>query len=59
MILFTSPSSVEAFTSCFKIPRDMRVGSIGRFTAEHLVRKGIRPHLLPNGDFERIGEILC
>ncbi len=59
MILFTSPSSVDAFVRQFSIPEGVAVGSIGRFTSEHLQKKGISSQLLPEGDFERIGEILC
>jgi len=60
MILFTSPSSVDAFVSQFSIPSDVRIGSIGKFTGDYLSKKGFSDyHLLPQGDFERIGEILC
>jgi uroporphyrinogen-III synthase len=59
MILFTSPSSVEAFTKHFPIPENVRIGSIGRFTSDYLSKRGIESNQLPNGDFERIGEILC
>lgn len=60
LILFTSPSSVDAFTQHFEIPEGVKVGSIGRFTSEHLDRKGLADHsVLPAGDFERVGEILC
>lgn len=60
LILFTSPSSVDAFTQFFRIPEGVKVGSIGRFTSEHLTKVGIREHqVLPQGDFERIGELLC
>jgi uroporphyrinogen-III synthase len=59
LILFTSPSSVDAFTNCFTIPDEMLIGSLGKFTADYLTQKGFRGHrVLPEGDFERIGELL-
>jgi uroporphyrinogen-III synthase len=59
LILFTSPSSVDAFTSCFTIPEETIIASLGKFTADYLTQKGFRGHrVLPEGDFERIGELL-
>lgn len=57
-ILFTSPSSVDAFTKHFQIPKQAKVVAIGQFTGEYLEKKGLGPRLLPEGDFQRIGEVL-
>lgn len=59
IILFTSPNSVDVFKSHFKIPKKVQVASIGRYTLEHLSKMGIKAERLPDGDFERIGELLC
>jgi len=58
MVLFTSPSSVDAFLTQFQIPDGMPVGSLGKFTSDYLEKKGFSSQILPEGDFERIGEIL-
>lgn len=59
-IVFTSPSSVDAIMEQVQVPPDIRVLAIGGFTGHHLEKKGfVRPRLLPNGDFSRIGEVLC
>lgn len=58
MIVFTSPSSVDAFIRHFSIPEDIRVASIGKFTSEYLSGKGVKNQILPGGDFERVGELL-
>lgn len=58
-ILFTSPSSVDAFIRVFTIPEGIQIFSIGKFTGDHLRRVGFQDtRTLPQGDFERIGEIL-
>jgi uroporphyrinogen-III synthase len=59
LILFTSPSSFDAFTRVFTVPSHVRVASVGRFTARHLQQKGFTDQrMLPEGDFGRIGEVL-
>ena len=58
-LVFTSPSSVDAFLRHFEIPSGVRVVSLGRYTGEHLVRRGVAgARLLPHGDFRRIGDVL-
>ncbi len=58
-IVFTSPSSVDAFMSHFEVPDHARIIAIGGFTGRHLESRGVqRPHLLPEGDFRRISEVL-
>lgn len=58
-IVFTSPSSVDAWLTHFEIPDRARIIAIGGFTGRHLETKGImRPSLLPEGDFGRIAEVL-
>ncbi len=58
-IVFTSPSSVDAWLTHFAIPDRARIIAIGGFTGRHLESRGIlRPSLLPEGDFARIGEVL-
>lgn len=60
LVLFTSPSSVDAVSSLFSLHSKVRVGSMGTFTREHLMTKGIaHAVLLPEGDFQKVGEILC
>jgi uroporphyrinogen-III synthase len=59
-VVFTSPSSVDAFLDQFSLPDSVQVLAIGGFTGRHLEQRGfVRPRLLPNGDFSRIGEVLC
>ncbi len=59
-VVFTSPSSVDAFLDQFTLPDSVQVLAIGGFTGRHLEDRGfVRPRLLPNGDFSRIGEVLC
>ena len=58
-ILFTSPSSVDAFRQCYDIPRQAKIVALGRFTGEHLKKMGLeRSTELPEGDVHRIGEVL-
>ncbi len=60
LILFTSPSSFDAFSRAFRVPGEVKVASLGRYTAQHLIRKGLSDQKqLPDGDFQRIGELLC
>jgi uroporphyrinogen-III synthase len=60
LVLFTSPSSVDAVGSLFNIKKQVKVGSMGRFTQEHLEKKGVSEVvLLPEGDFQKVSEILC
>lgn len=59
-VVFTSPSSVDALLAQFTLPDSIQVLAIGGFTGRHLEDRGfIRPHLVPGGDFSRIGEVLC
>jgi len=58
-LLFTSPSSVDAFTNVFTIPPKVIIASLGYYTARHLEQKGFSDQrMLPAGDFQRIGEVL-
>lgn len=60
VILFTSPSSFDAFTSAFSLPVGAKVAAIGQYTASHLKARGVAGNrCLPEGDFDRIGEVLC
>lgn len=60
LVLFTSPSSVDAVGSLFNLSEQVKVGSMGKFTQEHLEKKGISEVLLlPEGDFQKVSEILC
>lgn len=58
-IIFTSPSSVDAFRSCFQIPKNVKVASLGKFTSAYLTSLGLDHKVLPSGDFQKIGEVLC
>ena len=59
-IVFTSPSSVDALLSQFDLPPGVRVLSLGTFPGEHLARRGVGDvRVLPHGDYQRIGEVLC
>lgn len=60
LVLFTSPSSVDAVSALFDIHNKVKVGSMGSFTKTHLELKGIsKVLLLPEGDFQKVGDILC
>ena len=60
LILFTSPSSCDALLKAHQIPSHVKVASLGRYTASHLLNKGfIDQKMLPDGDFHRIAEVLC
>ncbi len=60
LLFFTSPSSVKAFSAHFKLPKNVPIGCLGIYTAKHLEKLGIEnPKILPNADYQRIGEILC
>lgn len=59
LILFTSPSSFDAFTKSMTLPRGIKIAGLGRYTCSHLQAKGLTHVMLPEGDFQRIGEILC
>lgn len=60
LVLFTSPSSVDAVSSLFDLNAKVKVGSMGTFTRDHLMNKGISEVvLLPEGDFQKVGEIIC
>lgn len=60
LILFTSPTSVDAFLKAFSIPEGVKVAAIGKFTSDHLNQIGIKEHsILPGSNFERVGELLC
>ncbi len=59
VVLFTSPSSVDAFTSRLKVPSAAKIVAIGRYTRERLEKKGLESdRVLPGGDYSRIGEVL-
>ncbi len=58
IVVFTSPSSVDAVLNCVSLPKETQVVAIGNFTMEHLKKRGIESKLLPGSSFERIGEIL-
>lgn len=60
LIIFTSPSSAEAFLAEFKIPEYVRVATLGSFTAHFLKSKGVENYrVLPQGNFENVAEVLC
>lgn len=59
LVLFTSPSSVDALTQHFCIGPDTKLAAIGQFTAQHLQDQGFGMRkVLPDGDFARIAEVL-
>jgi|GEM_PF-1487176 len=59
LVVFTSPSSVDAMTQHFHIGANTKVAAIGNFTAHHLLDQGFGDHkVLPEGDFARIAEVL-
>lgn len=59
-IVFTSPSSVDAVLDLVDLPENLQVLAIGSFTGHHLEQRGfVRPRLLPQGDFTKLGEVLC
>lgn len=59
LIVFTSPSSFDAVTKSLVLPRGVKIAGLGRYTCSHLKAKGLSHRMLPDGDFQRIGEILC
>lgn len=59
LVLFTSPSSFIAFQKHYKLPKNARVGAIGKYTFDFLLQNGLPADLLPGGEFRRVGEILC
>jgi uroporphyrinogen-III synthase len=60
LLIFTSPSSIESFRHQMDWPPTCKVGAIGKYTAEHLQRCGITsPPILPEGNFAKIGDLLC
>jgi uroporphyrinogen-III synthase len=60
LVLFTSPSSVDAVSGLFDIHSQIKVASMGTFTREHLEKQGVSEVvILPEGDFQKVGEILC
>ncbi len=57
-LLFTSPSSVEAFLSYFTVPPTAQVFAIGSFTEHSLLEHGLaQAKVIPGGDLSRIGEV--
>jgi len=58
MIIFTSPSSVDAFLQNFSVPENISVACLGKYTSEYLSKKGLKNRIVPGGDFERVGELL-
>lgn len=60
LVLFTSPSSVDAFLSTFSLPSGIKIGAIGGYTAASLEKRGIHDiRTLPEADFRKIDELLC
>jgi uroporphyrinogen-III synthase len=59
LVLFTSPSSFEAVQSVSEIAKDSPIAAMGTFTSAHLTAQGYIHKILPNGDFERLEELLC
>jgi uroporphyrinogen-III synthase len=58
-VIFTSPSSVDAFLDFFSLHANIRIGAIGSYTDHHLRQLGFNDSkILPQGDFSRIEEIL-
>jgi len=60
LVLFTSPSSVDAFLATYSLPDGIKIGAIGSYTAASLEKRGIA-HIrtLPEADFRKIDELLC
>ncbi len=57
-VLFTSPSSVEAFLSHFQIPEKAKVFAIGSFTQGALLKLGYpQVKIIPASDINRISEV--
>ena len=57
-LLFTSPSSVEAFLSCFSIPAAARIFALGTFTETSLLEHGLtQTRVIPGSDLNRINEV--
>lgn len=60
LVLFTSPSSVDAFLSSFSLPPGIRIGAIGSYTEASLKKRGLQDiRTLPEADFRKIDELLC
>jgi uroporphyrinogen III methyltransferase / synthase len=57
-ILFTSPSSFDAFTSAITLPKTARLFAIGQYTNSHLQKKGVSSEMVPEGDMKRLGELI-
>ena len=56
--LFTSPSSVEAFLSLFKVPPQAKVFAIGSYTESALLKHGLgQVKKIPASDISRIREV--
>lgn len=59
LILFTSPSSVDALMHNFALTPEVSLAAIGTFTADYLQNQGLGARkVLPDGDFARIAEVL-
>ena len=60
LFLFTSPSSVDAVIKHFNIQSLLKTGAIGSYTADYMEKKGFgKVPVLPEGNFQRVGELLC
>lgn len=57
-VVFTSPSSVDAVLAKTTVPEGVRIVGIGRYTSDHLGSLGLSAAQLPEGSFDRIGEVL-
>jgi uroporphyrinogen-III synthase len=59
IVIFTSPSSVEALLGARTLPKGASLVSLGKFTSETLARRGLGPFReIPDGDWTRVGEVL-
>jgi len=57
-LLFTSPSSVEAYLSHFTVPATAKVFALGIFTETSLLEHGLsQARIVPGGDLHRLSEV--
>ena len=56
-LVFTSPSSAEAFLNAFTLPSLVPVISMGRFTSSFLDEKQIKHVRLPESNFEKLFKV--
>ena len=58
-VVFTSPSSFDAFQEVLPVPNHLKVIAMGSYTADHLAQRGLEGFVkLPESRLDRISEVL-